>query len=177
MSFAQPRTVRTISAAAPGVPSPKIVGSTPLRSLSMCCSTTQTSRQLHQDLRQCNGAEFAWTRLWQLLSWLWCLRSADKWGDRSRRPELRRSAWDRCLSPGAYPVAQHSWPTFRASNGRNVSIASPTRTRFGRQRNTPDHTFHQLRWWWREFRCSMFDRCTLHVDPHDPMCVCLNSNE
>ena len=43
LSFAQPRTMRTISAAASAVPSPNLVGSTLLRSLSMCCSMTQLS--------------------------------------------------------------------------------------------------------------------------------------
>ena len=43
MSFAQPRTIRTISAVAWGVPSAKLVGSTLLRNPSMCCSMTQLS--------------------------------------------------------------------------------------------------------------------------------------
>ena len=46
MSFAQPRTMRTISAVASGVPSPKFVGSTLLRS----CSITQLSANLSRPL-------------------------------------------------------------------------------------------------------------------------------
>ena len=43
MFFAQPRTMRTINAATSSVPSSKLVGSTPLKSLSMCSSITQLS--------------------------------------------------------------------------------------------------------------------------------------
>ena len=41
--------------------------------------------QLHEHLRQRNGAKFAWTTLWHLLPWLWFLGSTIKWGNRSRR--------------------------------------------------------------------------------------------
>ena len=49
---------RTISAAASGVPSPNFVGSTPLRSLSMCCSITQHSANFVSTSANAKGRSF-----------------------------------------------------------------------------------------------------------------------
>ena len=104
MSFAQPRTMRTISAAA-GVPSPEFVGLTLLRSLSMCCSNHAALGQLHEHLRDRNWAIFSWARLRHLLPWHWFLGTTIKWGNRGRRPQLRCAVWDHCPGPCAYPLA------------------------------------------------------------------------
>ena len=126
MSFAQLRTMRTISAAASGVPSPRLVGSTPLRSFS-----------LHKHLRQRNWAKLSWARLRHLLPWLWFLGTTIKWGNRGRRPQFRCAVWNHCPGPGAYPL-------FRPSNCRHVSIAPTTGSWLGLQHNSPGHSFHQL---------------------------------
>ena len=79
---------------------------------------------------------------------------------------------DHCLGPGAHPIAQYSWSSLRAANGRDVSIAQTTGIRLGRQHNTPGH----LRCFAREFRCSLFDRCTLHFNPRNLVFICVDSN-
>ena len=60
-------------------------------------------RQLRQELCQCNGAEFAWARLRQLLPRL-RLRSTVKRGNCGCRPEFRRLVWYHSLCPRAPPI-------------------------------------------------------------------------
>ena len=81
-NLAQPRTIRTISAAASGVPNPTLVGSTTLRSLS------------NKHLRQRDWAWLAWAWLRHLLTRLGFFRATDQWSDRRHRPELRRPVRD-----------------------------------------------------------------------------------
>ena len=148
----RPCAVRSQRSAS-GVSSPKFVGSTLLRSLSMCCSMTQLSVKLHQDLCQCNRAELAW-------AWLrYCCPSSGFFGPQSRgelwlpsRVSLSGTVpqpastcpfihatqlvpppcvqWPRCLrfancwGPAPLP-AQHPWP--------RISPASPVEARFSQQ--------------------------------------------
>ena len=70
---------------------------------------------------------------------------------------------------GTVPQPAATCPTspFRASNGCDVCVSPTAGTRLCCQHNSPNHSFRQLRWWAREFRSSLFDRCTLHLDPHN----------
>ena len=54
-------------------------------------------------------------------------------------------------------------PPFSSCNSRNICIAPTTGSWLGCQHNSSGHSFHQLRWWGREFRTSLLDPCTLQL--------------
>ena len=85
----------------------------------MCCSIDAAFRQLHQDLGQCNGAEFAWAWLWQLLTLARVSSVRSQVGTIVAAVQsVRCLVRDYCLCPRAHPVSQHSRSSIRACNGR-----------------------------------------------------------
>ena len=156
MSFAQPQTIRTISAAASGVPSPKLVGSTLLTSWSTCCSMTQLSGA-------CVGMAAAFTGPGS--GFLGPQSSGQSWPPSI--PSLSGTVLlpeSRCLS-----LTQHSWsPPPCAQWPRCQHCADgwdPARP--------PTH----FCWWGRICRCGLLHCCALHFDTHDCMRISFNSDQ
>ena len=85
MSLAQHRTMRTISAAASGVPSPQVSGFDSFEEPFGVLFNHAALGQLHEHVRQRNRAKLSWARLRHLLPWLWLLGTTIKWGKRGRR--------------------------------------------------------------------------------------------
>ena len=133
--------------------------------------------QLHQHLRQCNGAQpqRAWLR--HLLARFRLLRAAVQRGNRGRRPQPRRSVRDHRLGPNANPVMQNCRTTLGTSNRRNVGITPPTGPRFCSKHNPFGHTFNQIRRRRQEIRRRPLNRCRLHFDFRGPLCVCTNGKQ
>ena len=177
MSFAQPPSIRTISAAASGVPSPKFVGSTLLRSRSMCCSTMQLSVNF---IRTSAGAMGRSLRGHGCGN---CCPGSGFFGPQSSGAMVAAvqsfAVW--CGTTACVHVPIHSrntpGPPLRASNGVRCLRSSSCWARLRCQHNTLAMRFTSFAGWKREFRSSLLDRCTLHLDPRNILFVCVNSNK
>ena len=82
MCALQPLVHLTISAAAPGVPSPKFAGSTHARIFSMCAFYHAALRQCHEHLGQCYRAQLSRRWLLHLLSTFSLCGSRIRWCNR-----------------------------------------------------------------------------------------------
>ena len=162
MSFAQPRTIRTISAAASGVPSPKFVVST---LLPMCCSMTQLSVSFIRTSASAIGRSLREHGCGS------CCPGSGFFGPQSSVAIVAAvqgfAVW--CGTTACVHVPIHSRSTagpFGAPNGCNVSVWPAAGARL---RPPAQHS-------WPCVSPVSADRCTLHLDPRNLPFVCVNSN-
>ena len=148
---------------------PSSMGSTTLRSLSMCCSVTQlsascisTSANAMEAIFRGQGYGIRCPRLGFLLA-----AASRAIGAAVQPPESKYRS-----SRAAPLVHSRSVPSTQCQHSSsNWGLVQPASTTLLR------HALDKFCPWWRKFQCCLFDRCTLCHDPCGFMCVGLHRNK
>ena len=154
-----------------------LVGSTPLRTLSMCCSTTQLSVNFIKTSASVTGRNFRGQGCGN------CCPGSGFFGPQSKGAivaAVQSSAvWCGTTACVHVPIQSRSTagPPPERLMAANVSNSPATGTWLGRQHHSPRHALDQFRWWERNFRCGLLESCTLHFDTCNLMFSCVNSNQ